>query len=78
MKILSILIVFLTLSLASCKKDYTCSCINKTTTVGSTTTSVTTTDIIFVKAKKADARRACVKTTDRKGDETTVHDCKLK
>lgn len=78
MKPLSILIVFFALSLASCKKDYNCSCINKTTVAGSTTTSVTTTDIIFIKAKKTDAKRACVKTTDRKGDETTVHDCKLK
>jgi hypothetical protein len=76
MKKLSILsIAFLALSFASCKKDYTCSCSNTSTVVGSTTT---TTEVTFVKARKADAKRACVKQTYTDSGNTTTHDCKLK
>lgn len=76
MKKLSILsIAFLALSLASCKKDYTCNCTNMSTQAGSTTT---TSEITYVKARKADAKRACVKTTDTESGVTVTHDCKLK
>ncbi|MES2762171.1 MAG: hypothetical protein V4677_08190 [Bacteroidota bacterium] len=75
MKKLSILsVAFLALSLASCKKDHTCTCTNTSTQAGSTTT---TSEIVYVKAKKADAKRACVKTTDTNGSVTYTQDCKL-
>ena len=76
MKKLSILsIAFLALSLASCKKDYTCSCTTLSTEPGSTTT---VSEVTFVKARKADAKRACVKETYTEGGYTTTNDCKLK
>ncbi|MES2515876.1 MAG: hypothetical protein V4580_17105 [Bacteroidota bacterium] len=75
MKKLTILsVAFLALSLASCKKDYTCTCTNTSTQTGSTTT---TSEVTFVKVKKGDAKRACVKTTDTDNGVTTTRDCKL-
>jgi hypothetical protein len=75
MKKLTILsVAFLALSLASCKKDYTCTCSNTSTVAGSTTTTSETT---FVKAKKGDAKRACVKKTYTSGSATLTRDCKL-
>jgi hypothetical protein len=73
-KITILSVAFLALSLVSCKKDYTCTCTNTSTVAGSTTT---TSEITYVDAKKADAKRACVKTTRTTGSATYTEDCKL-
>jgi hypothetical protein len=77
--------IFLTLSvcalftLTSCKKDHVCSCTSSSTVPGSTST---TSEVTIVKAKKGDAKKACIKTTntyDFGGTSyTSTMDCKLK
>lgn len=80
MKKLTILsVAFLALSLASCKKDHTCTCTTSSTAPGSTSS---TSEYTIVKAKKGDAKKKCVKTTNDNvtfaGTYTTTRDCKLK
>ncbi len=76
MKKLTILSVALVaLSMASCKKDFTCSCTSTNTFPGSVTS---TNEYTIVKAKKGDAKRACVKTTVTENGYTTTKDCQLK
>ena len=80
MKKLTILsVAFLAISFASCKKDHTCTCTSSSTVPGSTSS---TTEYTIVKAKKGDAKRACVKTTNDYtfggSTYTSTHDCKLK
>ena len=80
MKKLTILsVAFIALSLASCKKDHVCECTNTSTAPGSTSS---TSEYTIVKAKKADAKRDCVKTTNDYTfggtTYTTTKDCKLK
>lgn len=66
------------LSLVSCKKDHTCTCTSSSTAPGSKST---TTEYTILDAKKADAKRACVKTsTDYAmggNTYTNTRDCKL-
>jgi hypothetical protein len=73
-KITILSVAFLALSLVSCKKDYTCTCTNTSSVAGSTST---TSEVTYVDAKKADAKRACVKTTETTGSVTETSDCKL-
>ena len=78
-KIAILSIVFAGLAFASCKKDRTCSCTSSSTVPGSTSS---TTEYTIVKAKKGDAKRACVKTTNDYTvggtTYTSTQDCKLK
>ena len=74
-----ILSAFVVLALASCKKDYVCSCTNSSTIVGSTSS---VTEETYVKTTKSTAKKACIKTTE---DHvlgglayTTTSDCKIK
>lgn len=64
---------------ASCKKDRTCTCTSTSTAPGSTSTTY---EYTIVKAKKGDAKAACIKRTseDTYGGQTYVNtwDCKLK
>lgn len=64
---------------SSCKKDRTCSCTYTDTAPGSTSMTY---DVTIVKAKKGDAKSACIKTTSEytSGGQTYVQtsDCKLK
>lgn len=74
-KIFLLATVFAAVSLASCKKDYKCTCTFSSTdpnSVGSTQ------EVTIVKAKKGDAKKACIKTTttDSNGYVET-QDCKL-
>ncbi|HEX8516098.1 MAG TPA: hypothetical protein VF868_07850 [Bacteroidia bacterium] len=57
-------------SLASCKKDRVCTC----TSTGSSTASVKT----YTKAKKSDARAACLSTTQTSTYGSYVQTCELK
>lgn len=59
-------------SLASCKKDRVCTC-TSTGFSGSSSTSVKT----YTKAKKSDARAACVSTTATYGGYTETTTCTL-
>lgn len=54
------------LSLASCKKDHVCACNNTTvSTVGGTATTTTSTnEFTYVEAKKGDAKKACISSTE--------------
>jgi hypothetical protein len=62
-------------SLASCKKDRTCTCTTTSTYPGATST----TDIVtYNKAKKHDVRGMCLSTTTTDGGYTTTKDCTLK
>lgn len=47
-------------AMTSCKKDYTCECTSTVGQNGSTTSSTSTTTL---KAKKADAKKACESTS---------------
>jgi hypothetical protein len=80
MKKLTILsVAALALAFASCKKDHTCECTTTSTAPGST---ATTSEYTIVKAKKGDAKKACVKTSNDNTfggtTYTTTRDCKLK
>lgn len=57
-------------SFASCKKDYTCTCV---TDPGGSTSVVTIT-----KAKKGDARAACLSYSETNSGTTTTTTCTLK
>ncbi len=74
-----ILSAFVVLALASCKKDYVCSCTNSSTIVGSTSS---VTEVTYVKTTKSTAKKACIKTTEDHtnfaGTYTTTKDCKIK
>ena len=63
-------------SLASCKKDHTCTCTSTSDAPGSTSSTQVYT---VVKAKKSDAKKACItsKTTNSAGY-TTTNTCELK
>lgn len=76
MKALIILsITIAAISFVSCKKDHVCTCTNSSTAAGSTPT---TNEITYVDARKVDAKRACVKTTNTNSNGvTTTKDCKL-
>lgn len=78
MKKLTILAVAaLAISFASCKKDHTCTCTTVTTFTGGSTTGTSTWTIL--KAKKGDARAACLstKSTDATSNSTTERTCTL-
>jgi hypothetical protein len=62
-------------SLASCKKDRTCTCTYTYSDGSPTNTSVVT----YTEAKKGDAKKACVSgySVDTNGDKTTAT-CELK
>lgn len=78
-KIFLTLSVFAAVALTSCKKDYVCSCTSSSTAPGSTSS---VSEVTYVKAKKADAKRACVKTTRDYSiggaTYTSTNDCKIK
>ncbi len=62
-------------SLASCKKDRTCSCTYTSTDPSFTTyTQVYT----FNDAKKSDAKKACITSTNTNGSYTETNTCELK
>jgi hypothetical protein len=62
-------------SLASCKKDHTCTCVTTSTIPG----SISTTDVkTYTKSKKEDARAACVSTSVTYLGYTTTNTCTLK
>lgn len=63
------------LSLASCKKDHTCTCTNTSTAPGSTPTTQT---ITIVDAKKGDAKKRCITRTTVNGAYTDTETCELK
>lgn len=73
------LTVIAAMSLASCKKDYVCSCTSTSTAPGSTST---TSEFTVVKAKKGDVKKRCVKTTSDNTyggvTYTNTNDCKIK
>jgi hypothetical protein len=74
-----ILSAFVVLALASCKKDYVCSCTNSSTAAGSVST---VTEVTYVNTTKSTAKKACIKTTNDYTSfgitYTTTSDCKLK
>ncbi|HQQ94307.1 MAG TPA: hypothetical protein PLQ93_07120 [Bacteroidia bacterium] len=74
-KVILLLSVVFSLAATSCKKDYVCSCSISSTQPGS---GAQTYEITYTDAKKGDAKRACVKTTQTSGGYTTTQDCKLK
>ncbi|MFY9309575.1 MAG: hypothetical protein WAQ28_11060 [Bacteroidia bacterium] len=63
------------LSLASCKKDHTCTCTSTSTEPGSTTT---TNVFTITDAKKGDAKKACISSTEVDGAYTETTTCELK
>lgn len=71
-------------SLASCKKDRVCTCTSTTTSTGGGTTIVTSdaSQVTYTKAKKGDARSACLSytttNTSTYGTSTTTADCSIK
>ncbi len=74
-----ILSAFVVLALASCKKDYVCSCTHTSTAAGSVST---VTEVTYVNTTKSTAKKACIKTTNDYTSfgiaYTTTSDCKLK
>lgn len=74
-----ILSAFAVLALASCKKDYVCSCTNSSSLAGSVSTTSETT---YVKTTKGVAKKSCFKTTQDHNtggvSYTTTKDCKIK
>ena len=61
-------------SLASCKKDRTCTC----TSTSTDPTSVSSTQVFtIVDAKKGDAKKACITSTSVNGSYTDTETCKL-
>lgn len=62
-------------SLASCKKDRTCTCTQTSTQPGSTSTTNVYT---IIKATKGDAKKACINSTQTSGGYTTTNTCSLK
>jgi hypothetical protein len=61
-------------SLASCKKDRTCTC----TFTSTDPTSVSSTQVYtIVDAKKGDAKKACITSTSVNGSYTDTETCKL-
>lgn len=62
-------------SLASCKKDRTCTCTNTSSASGSLST---TTVMTYTKAKKGDARAACLSTSYVNNGVTFTSTCELK
>lgn len=76
-KIVLFIAVLSAFSFASCKKDRVCTCISTSTVPGSvSTTNITT----YTKAKKADARVACLsyKYTDPSTSYVFTTECTLK
>lgn len=62
------------ISLASCKKDRTCTCTSSSTVPG----SVTSTQVYTItEAKKSDAKKICITSTSTSGGYTYTDDCKL-
>lgn len=78
-KIFLILTVCVGFAVTSCKKDHVCSCTNTSTQPGSTATTI---EITIVEARKSDAKKMCVKTTQDNVvggvTYTDTNDCKLK
>ena len=73
-KVLFIAIVAVA-SLASCKKDHTCTCTDTSTQPGYTGgTQVFT----IVDAKKGDAKKKCITSTQTSGGYTYTSTCELK
>lgn len=65
-------------SLASCKKDRVCTCTETQTYTGSSTTYPSSTTVTtYDKAKKGDARAACLSGTTTYTGGQTVRDCSL-
>ncbi len=73
MKKLLIVAVVAVASLASCKKDYTCTC--TTSAAGFTGTPQVTT---YPKAKKSAARANCLSSTETQGGVVYTTTCELK
>ena len=63
------------LSLASCKKDHTCTCTSTSTAPGSTSTTQVYT---IIDAKKGDAKKICITTTEVNGSYVDTETCELK
>ena len=73
-KVLLFVAVVAAFSFASCKKDRVCTCTTTSTAPGSTsTTSVTT----ITKAKKGDAKKACINSSSVSGTYTITSTCTL-
>ena len=66
--------IFATVSLASCKKDRTCTCTFSSTDPSST---ASTQVITIIDSKKGDAIKLCIKSTSTYGGYTDTSDCKL-
>lgn len=68
-------------SLASCKKDRTCTCTNTTKSSGSTVSTVTNSTATLEKISKKSAKGACASYEDVYQESnqtiTETHDCKL-
>lgn len=74
-KIFLLASVFATVALASCKKDYKCSCTYTSSQSGS---GSSTQDFTILNTTKGVAKKACVKTTrDTGSGYTLTSDCKL-
>jgi hypothetical protein len=78
-KIYLVMAVAAVCTLTSCKKDYVCSCTTSSNAPGSTTD---THEYTIVGAKKGDAKKMCIKTTNDNTyggvTYTSTSDCKLK
>lgn len=69
-KLSTILALVAVVSLASCKKDYTCECTSVDTTFGTTTSTIT------INGKKKDVEKACDAFEYSYADD--VQTCKIK
>lgn len=65
-------------SFASCKKDLTCTCTSVQTPTGGGTATTTVSVVTYNDAKKADARAACLNSTQTSSWGTDVTTCELK
>ncbi|MFL5763975.1 MAG: hypothetical protein ACJ77K_08550 [Bacteroidia bacterium] len=78
-KVLLFVAVVAAASFASCKKDHTCTCTDTTTGGGASSSSSST--ITYTKARKGDARAACLSSTSSETvgstTYTTTRDCSI-
>lgn len=68
-------VAVVTASLASCKKDHTCTC---TSTYNGVATSTTPDVTIYTESSKSAARANCVSAKQVDGADTFVRTCELK
>ncbi len=73
-KVLLFVAVVSAISFASCKKDRVCTCTQTESSVPGSYTTITT----FTKAKKGDARAACLSSTIVENGKTYTKTCSLK